>query len=107
MYVTCAFSNTPVASRALMQYANPIVVYVSLLDKRYTPCKVKLRFYMRKKNKELCGLATEMINLTKNPIVCVINLSSLGCPRLHLYHTTKLPICPIELHRVKINPKKF
>ncbi len=32
---------------------------------------------------------------------------AVGCPRLHLNKVTKLPICPIELHRVKINPKKI
>ncbi len=32
---------------------------------------------------------------------------TLGCPRLHLYQVTKLPICPNERRRVKINPKKF
>ncbi len=31
----------------------------------------------------------------------------LGCTSLHLNQVTKLPICPIELHRVKINPKKI
>ena len=31
----------------------------------------------------------------------------LGWPKLHLHHMTKLPICPIELHRVKINQISF
>ncbi len=31
----------------------------------------------------------------------------LGCPSLHLNQVTKLVICPIELHRVKINPPKI
>ncbi len=30
-----------------------------------------------------------------------------GCPRLHLNQVTKLFICQIELHRVKINQKIF
>ena len=32
---------------------------------------------------------------------------SVGCPKLHLNHVTKLVICPTDLHWVKINQKKF
>ncbi len=31
----------------------------------------------------------------------------IGCPRLHLNQVTKLPICPTELHRAKINQNIF
>ncbi len=36
-----------------------------------------------------------------------LHIAIIGCPRLHLNQVTKLVICPIELHRVKINQKKF
>ncbi len=35
--------------------------------------------------------------------LCHKGFSFLGCPRLHLNHMTKLAVCPIELHRVKVN----
>ncbi len=33
--------------------------------------------------------------------------ASLGCPRIHLNHVTKLCICPTELHWSITNPKNF